>query len=102
VINNVDDVLLISVAVTCDQHSSAVEPVTHIVLRLSDECPIKRWSLSVRRPYSGATRDTNRSQIFPSAFSTVRYSVDCQQIVQSTRPRVCFSGYRLHYDRKYI
>jgi len=41
VINNVDDGLLISLAVTCDQHHhSAVglEPVIHIVLR-----PSIRW-----------------------------------------------------------
>jgi len=42
VINNVDDVLLISLAVTCDQQRITLGPATHIVLRrLTDGC-IKR------------------------------------------------------------
>jgi len=36
IVNNVDDVLLISLAVTCDQQRSAVGPMIHIVLRPSN------------------------------------------------------------------
>ena len=51
-----DDVLLISLAVTCDQQRNAVP--------LPPACP-----------FYTATRDTSRSQIFSSAFTSLRYSV---------------------------
>jgi len=86
VINNVDCTLLITLAVNCDQQLSAVEPMIHIVLYdRSMEGSINHWPRSVRpsvSPLYMATRDTSRSQIFPSAFRTLFYYSGWSQIVQ--------------------
>jgi len=54
VISNVDDVLLISLAVTCDQQRHAVEPVLFSSC-LMDGCS-KRWSRQSFRPVHGNSR----------------------------------------------
>jgi len=62
VISNVDDGLLISLAVTCDQQRSIVGSVIHIVM-------YGRIMVPVRSSYT--TTGNTRSPVFSTTFSTL-------------------------------
>jgi len=88
VISNVDDDLLFSLAVTCDQQCSAVGPVIHSVLRPSNVCRIKRRFPSVR-----PTRQLEiRADLKYFLPLSVRYSViaDSRRSYRSPRPPTYF------------
>jgi len=65
VINNVDDGLLISLSVTCDQQHSAVGPVIHVVLRPSRDTASQAWPRPVGRPVRQLEIRANPKYLFP-------------------------------------
>jgi len=83
VINNVEDGLLMSLAVTCDQQRSAVGPVLLIVVA------VWPYGFGFMHPLNTATRDTSTDPKYVLSLS-VPYCViaDSRRSCMSSRPNI--------------